>query len=312
MTSPSVLSPVGMALDTVRRVLFQPFNIVKWLVIGFTAWLAMMEGGLGSGLNFNTGNFGKGHSSEIGRTAWAWIQAHLLLIIPLLLFLFAVGMVFTLIVMWLSCRGKFMFLDNVVRNRAEIVDPWSRFRTQGNSCFLFLVCFVLASIAMLILSMGLAVLIGWPDLAHSQFGWRAGAAIVIGSIFFICFMITVLCVRAFLEDFVIPIMAVKSCRILEGWTVFIELLRRHAGVFILYLLFRAALSVAIGMITVFLCCLLCCTVMIPYVGTVILLPLHVFWRSYSIHFLEQFDDKIRLFDSGNAPYISLTHKQDHE
>ena len=53
MAHPSVIAPVGMALETMRRVLFQPFNLVKWLAIGFTAWLAMLEGGLGSGFNFN-------------------------------------------------------------------------------------------------------------------------------------------------------------------------------------------------------------------------------------------------------------------
>ena len=305
MTTPSIIAPVGMALETVRRVLFQQFNLVKWLAIGFTAWLAAMEGQLGSGFNFNSGQWEKGKMSQGGQVVWEWIIAHLFIIIPVLVLLVVIGFVVGLLVLWLSCRGKFMFLDNVVGNRAEIVEPWHRFRAQGNSCFLFLICFALASVAVLILGFGLALLVSWPDLSRSHFGWFAAVAIGIGSIFFICYLITVICARAFLEDFVIPIMALKKCRIMEGWSIFFDIFRKQAGIFILYLLFRAALSMLIGMITIFLCCLLCCTILIPYVGTVILLPIYVFWRSYSIHFLGQFSDNLNMFDGGEKSYITL-------
>jgi len=305
MTTPSIIAPVGMALETVRRVLFQQFNLVKWLAIGFTAWLAAMEGQMGSSFNFNPGQWEKGKASPSGHVVWEWIIAHLFIIIPVLVLLVVIGFVVGLLVLWLSCRGKFMFLDNVVGNRAEIVEPWHRFRAQGNSCFLFLICFALASVAVLILGFGLALLVSWPDLSRSHFGWFAAVAIGIGSIFFICYLITVICARAFLEDFVIPIMALKKCRIMEGWSIFFDIFRKQAGIFILYLLFRAALSILIGMITIFLCCLLCCTIMIPYVGTVILLPIYVFWRSYSIHFLGQFSDNLNMFDGGEKSYITL-------
>lgn len=309
MTNPSVLAPVGLALETVRRVLFQPFNLVKWLAIGFTAWLALLEGSLGSGFNFNPAQCGKGQAAQCGRVAWEWIQVHLLLVIPLVLLLCIAVVVLGLLVLWVSCRGKFMFLDNVVGNRAEIVEPWQRFRRPGNSCFLFLICFGLAAAAVFVLGVGFVLLVGWPDLSRSHFGWHAAGAIGIGSIFFICFLITTLCVRTFLEDFVIPVMALRSCRIIEGWSVFFDLFKRHAGIFILYLLFRAALSMVIGLITVFLCCLLCCTVLIPYIGVVILLPIHVFWRSYSVHFLGQFSDNLRLIEGDQSSYISLSHKE---
>jgi len=301
--------PVGMALDTVRRVLFQPFNFVKWLAIGFTAWLALLENGMLSGFHFNPGQWRKDQASQCGQVVWEWILGHLFFIIPLVILFVIVGFVAGLLVLWLSCRGKFMFLDNVVGNRAEIFQPWHKFRAQGNSCFLFLICFGLAAAAVLFIGMGLVMLVSWPDLARSHFGWYAAGAIGIGAVFFLCFLITAVTIRAFFEDFVIPIMAMRSCRIMEGWKVLFGLFRRHAGIFILYLLFRAALGLAIGFITVFLCCLLCCTVLIPYVGTVILLPIHVFWRSYSVHFLGQFDKNLKMFEDGQASYITLSHKE---
>ena len=44
MTNPSVIAPVGMALETVRRVLFQPFNLSSgWQSVsrpGLPCWKA--------------------------------------------------------------------------------------------------------------------------------------------------------------------------------------------------------------------------------------------------------------------------------
>lgn len=309
MSNISVLTPVGMAVDSVRRILFQPFNFVKWLAIGFTAWLSLLANDFGSSFNFNPNHFGKHQAAQTCESAWAWIQANLWLVIPAAFLLIALLFVFSLLVLWVSCRGKFMFLDNVVGNRAEIAEPWGKFRVQGNSCFLFSICFGLVMGTMVLLGAALVLLIGWPDITTSHFGWRAFAAVSIGGLFFFCLVITAICLQVFLDDFVVPIMAIKSCRVVEGWRVFFELFRRQAGIFILYLLFRAALSMAMGFITIALCCLLCCTVLIPYVGTVILLPFYVFWRSYSIHFLGQFGDKMRMFEGDQTSYIALNLRQ---
>lgn len=302
MSNPSVIAPIGMALATTRRILFQQFDLVRWLAIGFTAWLAALDGGLGSSFNINPGHYEKG---DIPQAVWDWIVAHLFIVIPAVILLAAVGLVIGLLVLWVSCRGKFMFLDNVVGGRAEIIEPWNRFRAQGNSCFLFVVCFSLALVAVFILGCGLCLLVGWPDFSRAHFGWFAAGAIAAGVVFLVCFLATALCARAFFEDFVIPIMALQKCRVMEGWSVFFDLFRKQAGIFILYLLFRAALCIAIGLISVLACCLLCCTVLIPYVGTVILLPLYVFWRSYSVHFLGQFSDSFRMFEGGQDDYIAL-------
>ncbi|MDD5483407.1 MAG: hypothetical protein PHP98_07130 [Kiritimatiellae bacterium] len=306
MSSPSVLRPVGMALETVRRVLFQPFQFVKWLAIGFTAWLAMLDDGLGFGFNFHPGQFNKEQASQCAHVARDWFLAHLFLVIPLVIVAVTAGLAVWLVVTWLGCRGKFMFLDNVVGNRAEIIQPWRKFRAPGNSCFLFSICFDLAAAAVLLLGVGLALLVSWPDLARTHFGWHAAGAIGFGVVFMFCFIMTAAVIRVFFEDFVIPVMAMRTCRVMEGWKTFFDLFKHHAGIFILYLLFKAVILMAVGFITVFLCCLLCCTVLIPYVGVVILLPVYVFLRSYSVHFLGQFGKTLKMFENNGASYIVLS------
>lgn len=54
--SVSVTVPLSQALDHVKHVLFQPFDLGKWFVIGFCAWLAFLgEGGGGFHGNFSMG-----------------------------------------------------------------------------------------------------------------------------------------------------------------------------------------------------------------------------------------------------------------
>jgi hypothetical protein len=49
------------------------------------------------------------------------------------------------------------------------------------------------------------------------------------------------------------------------------------------------------------CCLLGCALAVPYLGTVALLPMLVFFRLYTVYYLEQFGPEYRIkTDSGFA------------
>ena len=47
----NVVEPISPALERVKRMLFQPFDLGKWFVIGFCAWLACLGEGGGSGFH---------------------------------------------------------------------------------------------------------------------------------------------------------------------------------------------------------------------------------------------------------------------
>ncbi len=302
MRNISVIAPAGKALDTVRQLLFAPFNLVKWLGLGFTAWLATLTEGLT--LNFNPIP-NKAFDSPAIQNTIAWMQAHLTLVISAGIVLVGVILTITLIMAWASCRGKFMFLDNVLNNRAEIQSPWHRFRRQGNSLFLFSVCFGIATLVVLA-TLGLLLLfVAWPDIGRHNFGINALSAILLGIFFLASYMIVVACLLAFLNDFIIPLMVVRACRVMTAWGLFLDIFKAHAGAFGLYLLFRLVLALVVSTVTLLACCFLCCTVLIPYLGTVILLPVLVFWRSYSVHFLEQFGENYRMFGTGTPQYINV-------
>src|SRR6266487_4264504 len=48
-----IFKPFGEAFELTKKILFKPFDLKKWLVIGFAAWLANLGSGGGGAGNFN-------------------------------------------------------------------------------------------------------------------------------------------------------------------------------------------------------------------------------------------------------------------
>src|SRR5216110_2386154 len=135
-----IFRPFGEAFELMKKILFQPFDLKKWLVIGFAAWLA----NLGSGGGFNY-RYNRREDMQKLNEAISQIPHPILVIAVCLL----ITLVLVLIVLfaWLRARGRFLFIDCIVKNRGAIAEPWRDFRTEGNSYFLFsvtaAVCLVL-------------------------------------------------------------------------------------------------------------------------------------------------------------------------
>ena len=100
-------------------------------------------------------------------------------------------------------------------------------------------------------------------------------------------------------DFVVPIMSLRRTGCTAAWREFLVMLADNAGRFTLYVLFQIVLGMAIGvlvlLVVVVTCCIAGCLMALPYVGTVLLLPVLVFERSYSIYYLAQFGPAYDVF-----------------
>ncbi len=304
----SVMDPVEHAVERVKVILFRPFDVSKWFVLGFCAFLAYLGEGGGYGGSYHRsyndrhGPFhGGGFASEMGAAA-DWVKFHLLLVVvvgAIVLFLAVVlGVLFT----WLRSRGRFMFLDGVVRNRAAVSEPWTQFAVQGNSLFLFSLVFGLIASAVIFGIIGAGLVLAWPDMRAGHWGIGTGLALIIG-LPLLCVAIS-LCaiVEVLLEDFVVPTMYLRGERVLAAWGIVRrEILADHAVTIFLYFLVKIMLAVAVGIIALVATCLTCCLAALPYLGTVILLPLFVFKRSYSLCFLEQLGPSWRFFGETLQP-----------
>ena len=138
--------PLNRAWERMKRILWQPFNLTKWLVLGFSAWLAGLADGAGGGGwkwmaddNDFPGSRNLHGSGEVFRNA-----GEALIWLPIIAVAIMAVAAILLLILWVSSRAKFIYLDNVIHNRAQMVEPWHRLRDLGNSLFLWRVGFLVA------------------------------------------------------------------------------------------------------------------------------------------------------------------------
>jgi hypothetical protein len=302
----SVAEPVSPALERVKRVLFKPFDLGKWFTIGFCAWLAGLgeSGGSGGG-NFSQ-NFNQHHQTNFGESfrdhilqARDYFFNNLGWIIPLAAVLVVMGLAFWLLLLWLNSRGKFMFLHCVALDKAEVVEPWNQFAYEANSLFLFRLCLGLIGMVLMLPFLGIAIVIVVKMCLSGQFLPGAIISAVGFGLLFFGMAIVFAIIQKLTADFVVPIMFLRRNRCLQAWKELGSLITSHMGIFILYFLFQIVLCMAIGVIVLgailITCCIAGCLMILPYIGTVLLLPVLMFKRCYSLYFLAQFGREFDVF-----------------
>ncbi len=287
----SLGAPLRQAITTVKSILFAPFDLLKWMGLGFTAWLATLHHGRPI---FNLSSLYQQAASRSFTAAWDWVLKQGMLGGGLLIGGGILILALSLALTWISSRAQFMFLDNVIHNRAEIVKPWQRYRASGNSYFLFSICLGLIALLILGAIILMATLIALPDIMGYHCGPKAICALILGGGLGLIGALGLVSILIFLKDFIVPLMLLRACPILAAWSHFKSIFKKRPGIFMLYLLLRLGLAWAVDIIALLCCCCLCCLMWIPYISTLILLPLLVFLRCYALHFLAQFGDEYQL------------------
>ena len=275
-----IFAPFGEAFDLMRQILFQPFNLTKWFVIGFAAWLAtFFSGGL---LNFRS----------FGKDDWRWQSYHHgppfsihdtpPWVIPLILIGGVLALAIIIALLWVNSRGRFMFTDCIVRNRAAIAEPWRDFSEEGNRYFIFRLVVMLCS---LFVAGSLALLFIFRSRWGDAF-FPLALLILLGVV-----VVLVGIVIAIVVHFMVPVMYRRRCGAMEAFRDVLVLVSEHPGVFILFVLFYIVLAIAAAAISCVAGCATCCVAAIPYVGTVILLPVVIVLYAFPLCFLRQFGDQ---------------------
>jgi len=292
--------PLSRAYKRMKKALFGQFNPRKWFVVGFTAFLAgLMDFDRGGG--GGQGRRGNGDLEEVlyfPHYAMQWLYDHPQWI-PLIIFGIVLIIVLAFVFTWLSSRGKFMFLDNVVQDRAQVAKPWYEYRKEANSLFLWRIV-----VGLLVLAAVIPYLVYCYSMLVAVYertwDWTALIPpIVFMALGLIAIVALIKYLNLLLVDFVVPIMYRSRLKVLAGWGVFLPLFGRHVLTFIGYGLFILMLKILIvlGVIIVglFTCCIGFIFMLIPYIGSVVLLPISYTMRALSVEFLEQFGAQYQLF-----------------
>ena len=287
-----IFKPFGEAFELMKRILFQPFDLKKWLVIGFAAWLANLGAGGGGNFNIPDGEHKEAHkfNEAIGQISQPVLITGICVVVCIVLVLIVVFA-------WLRARGRFILVDCIVRNRAAIVEPWKEFRAEGNSFFLFSLLMVLAFIVVIaVAGLGLILpFIPWGNHVEPGIGFWIGLSLFVFVVVCVAFVWALIC------QLMVPIMYRQRCRARLAFTQAVDLVSYHPGPILLYVLFLLLLAVAMCMIACAVTCATCCIAAIPYVGTVILLPIPVTVGGFSLLFLRQFGSEYNVWADFTPP-----------
>ena len=296
--NPSVTDAVHRALERTSNVLFEPFSLKKWLILGFCSFLATLGRG---GYSFQYPASGEDSGRHLSR-AGAWISSHPVLALALGAGGLVIALAVKALLEWLSSRGTFMFLDGVVRDRGAVSEPWHRLADRAYSYFVlsFTVTAGMAFLSVLILLC--CAILAWPGLMAQTLDYRATLALIVALSTLPPLGLLYLLVRSILSDFIAPIMYVRkidagSAALLYWRQLFLP----HFTSIVLFYLCKLALSIIAGLAAIIAVLFTCCLAAVPYLGSVIVLPISVFFRSYSIFYLSQFGQDWDLMRSVSGP-----------
>jgi hypothetical protein len=277
-----IFAPFGAAYEWMKTMLFRPFDAAKWFVIAFAAFLG---GNFGPNFHFNYGNGDwKYRATTQGNTPADWNLTPW--IIGLAIAVVLIALVLGLAWMWISSRGRFIFTDCVVKNRAAIADPWREFRREGNSYFLFSLVVGLCFFVLLAI-----VGVGAWFLFFGKEGGAKSVAIIVLLAVMVLFLVVLSLSFALVSHFMVPVMYRLRCSAREAFRDVTKLILANPGPFVLYVLFLIVLTVALAIVTTTVACMTCCIGALPYISTVLLLPAIVWLAAFNLLFLRQFGDR---------------------
>jgi hypothetical protein len=293
--SKSPADAVSRAVERTQRLLF-PFNAGKWFALGFTAFLAQCGEGGGSLPSLPTDFGSPGSSASSGFDLGGLFDRAVDAVAreaAFYLTLAGVGVVVVLglwlTIVWFSSRAKLMFVESVVWERVELGSQWTRAATLGMSLSKFRVALGFSGGLLLLGAFAGAFATALPDLRSGDFfGGRAlsgyavlaGAALILG--------LPLAATFALLDDFVVPLMVLRNATVTRAWSMCRdEVLNGNLGGLAVFYLLRFALGFGIAIAAMVLTCVTCCATAIPYLGTVLLLPLFVFSRLFPLCYLQE-------------------------
>ncbi|HBC86601.1 MAG TPA: hypothetical protein DCZ94_06580 [Lentisphaeria bacterium] len=308
----SCVTAVYSAWDRMETILFRPFEIGKWFLLGFSAWLACIGQGMGMNFNFpsipdtssQAGSAAKGDTVNVVNQLFPsdmFTGAFLVLLIALLIAVIFISLVIVLILLWVRSRGAFVFLHDLATGTTEVTRPWREFSRQGNSLFFFRIVCGLIMAAFLIILIALTALMVFHSIKAGNLDAMGIGGIVFGVTSLLLVILTVIFLELSIDNFIIPLMFRKRFPAWAALGEFISLVNMHpmafARFFLMYLLLSICSAVAVAVFVFSTCCFCCIGLILlslPYIWAVVTLPILTFFRLYGVEFLGQFGEEYRI------------------
>lgn len=288
----SAFDAIKPALYRAKRVLFQPFRFSLWWRF---AVLAFLTGEMTSGGGMPGGNFNyrvPSRSGDMSRApAFPFHFPPLHQILPWIILAALVAVALMVVWMWISATLRFVLFESVISGQPRIREGWRRWNAFGNSLFVWQLIYMLVSLVIE------AVLVGLPILV----AWRAGVfraprqhllLLIFGGVTFLCVMavvfITVYAIWVLTKDFVVPMMAGEGLTPGQAWRRLWSMVEPNKGSYAGYLGMKVVLAVAagIGMAIVYFIALFILAIPAIIIAVVIAVAIgsghHLAWTALTI------------------------------
>ncbi len=274
----------GEAVTHTREVLF-PFNLERFIVLGFVAFLEQC--GRRSGLSVPNPNINSGNWHTSSRQAAHWVTGHVAIILAIAFGIFLVSLAIGALVLWINSRAVMVYIDNVATGEARLVAPWREHAQLAGSLFRFRLVLAVAG-GLLVFSSLVAILI-WASFLYSSSSAPTGALVGVGllvGLFLILALVLGLLDLA-LHDFVAPLQLHQQIECLPALGLLLGLFKSYPFSFLGYLALKIFFSIVIGIIEALVSCCTCCIGALPIVSQTLLQPLHFFVRAWPLCLLRQ-------------------------
>lgn len=295
---PRPIAAVTAAARHTRRLLFGGWSAQRWLYLAFAAWLAHLGSG---GMRFRVPgaprpSMGVPAVDETWSELWPWMA--LALGVLVLVGLFALGL--WVAVVYLNARGAFLFVEMLVRDASTISRSWRRHGALADDLFLFRVRLGLAYFA----AVGIPCTVG--ALAVGGWSWWAPETPLLvpvaGGLLALCLLVALQLTLLYrgllvlLYDLVVPIMYVRRVGVRTAARSVASLLLAHPRMALRYAAVRTALGAGAAAAGLTVGGLLWMFGSMPVVDAVILVPVLVFVRSFSMHFAARLAPDLAVLD----------------
>ena len=218
---PSAADVVDLSFRHVKAQLFQPWRFAQWARLAFVGLLAGEMGSF-NGCNFNVPlNHHPRATQRLLDAPWTgFATAHPALLAGLVAALLVFWLGFVLLFTYIASVMRFILFDSVVERECRIRLGWARRRHAGIRLFCWQIFFMLASLGVLL------IVIGIPVAAAAMLGWFTHGrehvlGLVLGGVTLFLLLIVLLVVTGVVhvmtKDFVVPQMALEDISALEGW-----------------------------------------------------------------------------------------------
>jgi hypothetical protein len=307
-------------------ILFRPFDPAKWGLMGFIAFLAVLAEG---GVNFNNPlPMGRQNTTTTTHTyqslpaalhAFKQFTAWLGTLsgnpwLALFVALGALYVVLWLVLNWVGCRAEFVFIDNIVRNRAALVWPWKYYARQGNVWFLFHLGLTLLYVVLVGTTVAAFLFLNWAWI-NGERDPNPGEYLVVGMSLLVFAVASILggIVLFLIRSLVQPLYFKQTMGLGQALTAVLSLIFTQPLSLFVYLLLSFAIGLAAGLVACLIFCATCCVIIwvscVPFAGSLLLsavlcqliLPILVFTRCFQLDCLAQFGPQYDVWNVPPAP-----------